>query len=246
MSDSSLAGSISARRLERRQSRADRRLTEQLSARALEGPPAAPAQLTPTETVKAAEAVPPAPLPDALPPAPIQNAVIDDQMHRALTSLDDRLIEALELADIRFVRAAWLLSRPSGYRMVRRQDLEALEASGASPSPLLSPQEAAALVRKGTRSAGALTYGWPLASNPDPTGERVEVMKRALEQNPHIEGFFWEYAFAHRPRPLCAHSRQTRELLSSTSPPRVSTCAVFRRCSNPPDPLSRRRPFAVR
>ena len=223
MSDSSLAGSISARRLERRQSRADRRLTEQLSARALEGPPAAPAQLKPTETVKA---VPPAPLPDALPPAPIQNAVIDDQMHRALTSLDDRLIEALELADIRFVRAAWLLSRPSGYRMVRRQDLETLEASGASPSPLLSPQEAAALVRKGTRSAGALTYGWPLASNPDPTGERVEVMKRALEQNPHIEGFFWEYAFAHRPRPLCAHSRQTRELLSSTSPPRVSTFSV--------------------
>ena len=49
----------------------------------------------------------------------------------ALTTLDDRLVRALEVGDIRLVRAAWLLAQPADYRMVQRQDLEALEAGGA-------------------------------------------------------------------------------------------------------------------
>ena len=76
--------------------------------------------------------------------------------------------------------------------MVSRQELETLEATGAAPSPLLSPAEAVALVRRGDRSAGALTYGWPTRAHPDPTGERLAILRRALVDHPHIEAIFWE------------------------------------------------------
>ena len=49
MADSSLGKSISARRLERQQSRADRRPIELQSARTLQEPPATAAELTSTE-----------------------------------------------------------------------------------------------------------------------------------------------------------------------------------------------------
>ena len=81
-------------------------------------------------------------------------------MLRVLTALDDGLATVLGAGDIRLVRSAWLLAQPAGYRIVRRQDLEALEARGVSPSPLLKPDEAVALVRRGDRSAGAVTHGW--------------------------------------------------------------------------------------
>ena len=58
--------------------------------------------------------------------------------------------------------------------------------------PLLSPAEAVALVRRGDRSAGALTYGWPTRAHPDPTGERLAILRRALVDHPHIEAIFWE------------------------------------------------------
>ena len=41
--------------------------------------------------------------------------------------------------------------------------LEALESQGASPSPFLSREEAARLLRNGRRGVGVLTYGWLLA-----------------------------------------------------------------------------------
>ena len=31
-----------------------------------------------------------------------------------------------------------------------------------------------------------------MSGDPDPTGERVEILKRALTELPDIEGFFWE------------------------------------------------------
>ena len=96
------------------------------------------------------------------------------EIRSALTKLDDRLVKVLHAGDIRLVRSAWLLAQPSGYRIARRQDLEALEASGASPSPLLSPEEAVALVREGNRSAGALTTDGP------------QTAIRADAQLPHI------------------------------------------------------------
>ncbi len=79
-----------------------------------------------------------------------------EEMLRELSALDDRLVETLEKGDIAWVRSAWVL-QPSVDRMLRRQELEQLARSGASPSPLLEPGEAAALVRRCDRSAGALT-----------------------------------------------------------------------------------------
>jgi hypothetical protein len=81
------------------------------------------------------------------------------KIYRALTALDDRLVGALAAGDIRLVRAAWLQKQPAGYRIQRRQVLEELECR-VSPTPLMRPAEAVALIRAGNRSAGAVTHGW--------------------------------------------------------------------------------------
>ena len=100
-------------------------------------------------------AVPPPPLPPQ-PSPPLEN-----ELARALSTLDERLAKALVqsaeggLVPIRLVRASWLLDQP---RILRRQDLEALESQGQSP--LLSPDEAVALIRKCDRSVGVLSYGF--------------------------------------------------------------------------------------
>ena len=126
---------------------------------------------------------------------------------------------ALENGDIRLVRSAYLLLLPLGSLILYRQQLEGLqevlELQGASPLPLLSPAEAVALIRKCNRSVGALTYGWlspgsafvppsnasqiPVglshvcAAVPDPAGQRLECVKKALEEHPHIEACFWDF-----------------------------------------------------
>ena len=112
---------------------------------------------------------------------------------RVLTKLDDRLIESVQRGDIRFVRAAWVL-QPAVKQIRNRQELEELERGGASPSPLMSTNEAVAMIRRGDRSAGALTYGWLSPFHPDPAGKRLEVVRAALSANLHIEGFFWDFA----------------------------------------------------
>ena len=75
-----------------------------------------------------------------------------------MQALDSKLIEALERGDIRFLRSAWLIQQPDTYQLQRRQELELLDECGVN-SPLLSREEAVALVRKGNRGAGALTHG---------------------------------------------------------------------------------------
>ena len=76
----------------------------------------------------------------------------------ALIALDDRLAEVLKDGDIRLVSSAWVLAQdPESFRMPHRQALEAMEKRGVSPSPLLSPQEAEALLRRGQRSLGVLS-----------------------------------------------------------------------------------------
>ena len=127
-------------------------------------------------------------------------------MQVELSALDERLIQTLLAGHIRLLRVAWLLAQPVGYRIQRRQELEALEESGAE-QPLLRPEEAAALVRRGDRSAGALTYGWLCPGEPDPAGSRVTLVRTALEENTHIEGLFWECVC--RPRPH-AHAPDAR------------------------------------
>ena len=93
------------------------------------------------------------------PPQAVEQSVGDSEL-QVLSRLDDRLCEVLAEGHIRLVRAAWLKSRPAGYRIQYRQLLEEIERQGSSPSPLLSPREAVAAIRSCSRSVGALTYGW--------------------------------------------------------------------------------------
>ena len=101
---------------------------------------------TPSGTAVVAAALPPAP-PVASEEAAALQALGDD--------LDDRLIARLQAEDIRLLRPTWLLDQPETYRIEYRQQLEARERAGESP--LLSADEAVALVRRGDRSVGALT-----------------------------------------------------------------------------------------
>ena len=116
-----------------------------------------------------------------------------DDIRRTLSALDERLREVLGRRAIRLVSSEWVLAQPEGFRMLRRQELEEFERNG-SGSPLLSDQEAVALLMRGDRSVGALTYGWLTPGDPDPLGARIEILRAALAQLPHIKAFFWDYA----------------------------------------------------
>ena len=118
---------------------------------------------------------------------------LPDDMRRILSALDKRLMEVLGRRAIRLVSSDWVLAQPEGFRMLRRQELEGFERNG-SGSPLLSDQEAVALLMRGDRSVGALTYGWLTPDDPDPLGARIEILRAALTQLPHIKAFFWDYA----------------------------------------------------
>ena len=84
--------------------------------------------------------------------------------------------------------------QPDNFKMPNRQALEEIERSGDLPSPLLSPQEAAALVERGDRSIGVLTYGWLSPGDPDPDGSRIRVLRRALAGMViRIEALFWDF-----------------------------------------------------
>ena len=151
----------------------------------------------------------------------------------ALTELDDSVIEALEHEHIRLVRIAWLMAQPDDYRIERRQDLEAREVKGESPSPLLSGVEAVTLVRRGKRSGGVLSHGWLSPGDPcahafrtrprplarlflschvchivpcsDPAGERMLVIRRAFKAQRELHHI--EGLFFE-----CAHSIQSSPL----------------------------------
>ena len=116
-----------------------------------------------------------------------------------LSTLDHRLAVALQRGKIRLIRSSWLLLLPPGSRIQFRQELEALEASGEA-SPLLSPDEAVALLAEGNRSVAALTYGWLVAGTPDPTKHRLACVRQALQEHPHIKGLFWDFASLYQAR----------------------------------------------
>ena len=112
----------------------------------------------------------------------------------ALTRLDERLVIAFGGGDIRLVSSSWLLAQPPGFRVPHRQELEALERTGVSPSPLLSNEEAKELLRRGQRGIGVLSHAWLSAGDPDPAGERMELLRSALLQRPYLEACFFDYA----------------------------------------------------
>eukprot|EP00900_Chrysochromulina_parva_P004336 jgi/Chrpa1/13903/Chrysochromulina_OHIO_Genome00006180-RA len=123
-----------------------------------------------------------------------------EEMIRVLSGLDDRLADALRAGDIKLLRVSWLqrqrqlLQQPNGRRLKRRQELEALFLAPGEKSPFLSAEEAVALLRRGTRGVGALTHGWLSPGECDPDGARLDMVLAALDEHPHIEGIFWDYA----------------------------------------------------
>ena len=119
---------------------------------------------------------------------------------RVLSGLDDRLADALRAGDIKLLRVSWLrrlrrlLRQPNERRLKRRQELEALFLAPGKKPPLLSAEEAVALLRRGNRGVGALTHGWLSPGECDPDGARLDMVLAALDEHPHIEGVFWDYA----------------------------------------------------
>ena len=95
--------------------------------------------------------------------------------------LDERLITVLAKEDIRLLRVEWLLAQREDYKIQRRQELEKLERADQGLSPFLTGEEAAALIRNGAREVGALSYGWLLPWDPDPTRERLRLLQRVLK-----------------------------------------------------------------
>ncbi|KOO30621.1 hypothetical protein Ctob_005934, partial [Chrysochromulina tobinii] len=121
-------------------------------------------------------------------------ALLPPKLHQALSELDTILIKVLLSGAIRLLRVEWLMKQLDNFKMPNRQALEEIERSGVSPSPLLNPQEAVALVERGDRSIGALTYGWLMAGDPDPKGSRFRVLRRALKRMAiRIEALFWDF-----------------------------------------------------
>ena len=116
------------------------------------------------------------------------------KLRQALTELDKIVIQVLLCKAIRLLCVKWLLMQPANFKMPNRQALEEIERSGASPSPLLNPREAAALVERGDRSIGTLTYGWLSPGDPDPDGSRFRVLRRALlGMAIRVEALFWDF-----------------------------------------------------
>jgi hypothetical protein len=112
-----------------------------------------------------------------------------------LSSLDSRLIDVLASGDIVLIRVSWLRARSGSYRLERRQDLE--KRKGA----LLTSEEAVDLIQMGQRAVGVLSHGWLTMANPDPAGERLAIVRRALDELRHVKALFWDFGCLYqRPR----------------------------------------------
>uniref|UniRef100_A0A7S3T6I3 Uncharacterized protein n=1 Tax=Emiliania huxleyi TaxID=2903 RepID=A0A7S3T6I3_EMIHU len=113
--------------------------------------------------------------------------------------LDEGLAAAFIRGDIRLLRRAWVLEAPDQH-LPYRQVLEERERRGELP--LLSPEEAAALLECGDRSIGALTHPWYSPGDPDPVGVKLKILREALLVLTHIEAIFVDYAslFQHPPK----------------------------------------------
>ena len=129
-----------------------------------------------------------------------------------LGQLDKQLLEALRQGDILLLKASYIRTAPAGYRIRRRQDLQRDNAAA-----FYTPEQAVALIERGDRSVGTLTYGWLSPGDPDPDGHRFELLRQALEQHPLIVGLFWDYASLYqvhrRPLPPLSRSSLTSRLL---------------------------------
>ena len=134
----------------------------------------------------------------------IVDGCISTEALRVLSQLDEqRLIKVLLALDIRLLCREWLLAQPNDYRLERRQVLEELqkklEREESTLLPFLSGQAAVELIRNAAREVGALSYGWLLPTDADPTGERLAILKDALKKQPHIKALFIDQATLYQP-----------------------------------------------
>ena len=128
---------------------------------------------------------------------PVKHAAIPAE-HGAiplLTKLDDKLAAALKASAIKLLDADVLRSEGSEARLpriLRRQELEAMEARGSRM--FLSADEAVAALRAKKRSIAGLTYGWTTPDDPDVTAAYLAAVRRFLRSplGAHVTAVFWE------------------------------------------------------
>ena len=98
---------------------------------------------------------------------------------RLLTRLDDKLAAVLHGGAIKLLHADVLRSEGSEAqlpRIVRRQELEAMEARGTRI--FLSGKEAVAALRAKKRQIAVLTYGWSSPDDPDARAAYLAAVRR--------------------------------------------------------------------
>ena len=127
--------------------------------------------------------------------------------------------------------------------MQRRQDLEKLERDDHGLSPLFTGAESVALIRNGKREAAGLSYGWLLPWDPDPTGERTALLRRALLERPYIKALFWDQATLYQPprneEEGKAFFRALNVMMDLYASAIGTTCALLpatSQCCSPEDP----------
>ena len=105
--------------------------------------------------------------------------VLPPEMHRALSALDDRLVEALARGDL-LGPFTMGVQQPAGFVMPR-SELEQIELRGAAMLPLLTPKEAVYLIRSGRRPVGLMSRPWLSSQHPDPKGWQLQLFCGALK-----------------------------------------------------------------
>ena len=114
---------------------------------------------------------------------------------RLLTRLDDKLAAVLHGGAIKLLQADFLRSDSSEAqlpRIVRRQELEAMEARGTRI--FLSGKQAVAALRAKKRQIAVLTYGWSSTEEPDAKAAYLAAVRRFLRSplGTHVTAVFWE------------------------------------------------------
>ena len=129
------------------------------------------------------------------PEYPGANSHVPDD-HFLLHLTDRPVRDLLRDGTIRLLSCRWLLedaeaalprSSASGLPVLRRNQKMPEEA-------FLPPEEAARVFDKGKRQVLVLSYGWLLATEPDPRGERLALIRRFLATLPDAAecGFFMD------------------------------------------------------
>ena len=159
----------------------------------------------------------------------------------ALAALDADVMELLRNGAIKLLSADFLRSTHTMKTLVRRQELEALEAHSRERIFLSSAEAVAALQRR-QREVGALTYCWCSAGNPDPAGAYLSALTGFLRSHSgaHIVGIFWDYAsLPQAPRTDAEHAsfREALQVMADLYASAFSV-TVIRHLAVPPKPPS--------